>query len=136
MVTSTYDNLNRLIKRDIQTGTGVLGVTSETYMYDALGRLISGTDNLGNTENFEYDSLNRLISEDGVHYTYDSNGNITGINGTDYAYDISNRLTSISKGTQSIANYTYDSLSLQSQTLGNGVSTNYTYDVLQRLASL
>lgn len=63
VVTNSYDTTNLLAGRSISTGTGVIGITSESYAYDSLGRAISGTDSNGNTLAFAYDSLGRLASE-------------------------------------------------------------------------
>lgn len=140
IVINTYDSLNRLTHREIQTWTDVEWVTSESYTYDALGRLVSATDSEWNDLSFNYDSLSRLTSEtnsnDTINYIYDNNGNTTSINNINYTYDIANRLTSVKNWTKTVANYTYDSLNLLSQTLWNGVTTNYTYDTLNRLHSL
>ncbi len=154
IVINNYDSLNRLTSRTIQTATWVLWATSETYTYDELGRLISWTDNLWNDVSFDYDSLNNLISETNsneiVNYSYDVNWNITSITSpqpsptgegaesysVNYTYDIANRLLSVSNGTDSIANYSYTSLTKLSDTLWNWVTTNYSYDELLRLASL
>ncbi|MBS3764113.1 MAG: hypothetical protein KGZ25_12515, partial [Planctomycetes bacterium] len=38
-IVNTYDELNRLVRRDIQRAAGVAGTTLELYRYDALGRL-------------------------------------------------------------------------------------------------
>ena len=71
-----------------------------------------------------------------VNYTYDVNNNITSINNTNYAYDIANRLQTVTNWTESIANYTFDSLTQIKQTLWNWVITNYSYDELLRLSTL
>jgi YD repeat-containing protein len=76
VVTNTYDSMNRLTGRSISRGSGVGGVTSETYTYDALGRLITAGDNAYvtltgasysgvavNNLSFSYDALSRLTSE-------------------------------------------------------------------------
>jgi YD repeat-containing protein len=44
VIDSTYDDLNRLISKTITRGSGILGITSENYTYDALSRLTSTTD--------------------------------------------------------------------------------------------
>ena len=140
IVNNTYDQLNRLTTRSIQTSTWVLWATSETYTYDELGRLTNWNDNLNNSVSFNYDSLNRLIFEtnnnENTNYTYDINSNITSINNTNYAYDIANRLQTVTNWTESIANYTFDSLTQIKQTLWNWVITNYSYDELLRLSTL
>lgn len=60
-VTNTYDVLNRLVKRTIEPGDGIGGVTEEHYEYDGLGRMTAagGEGYVG----FSYDSLGRILSE-------------------------------------------------------------------------
>lgn len=41
IVYNNYDQLNRLVTRNINPASGVGGVTQESYSYDAVGRLIS-----------------------------------------------------------------------------------------------
>lgn len=123
----------------------MIGVTSESYGYDSLGRAVSGTDSNGNTLGFGYDSLGRLASENNsgtiVGYGYDANGNRVSISsGTgylaNYSYDVLNRVTGVSYNSGSIANYTYTGVVLGNVNLGNGVNTAYAYDGLLRLSSL
>lgn len=59
VVTSLFDELNRLKSRNISPSQGVDGVTNETYEYDALSRL---TRAVGDdfTVDRKYDSLNRV----------------------------------------------------------------------------
>jgi YD repeat-containing protein len=63
LITNTYDDMNRLTARSIGTGTWVSGVTSESYTYDPLGRLIAGSDSQSGALSFAYDPLSRLSSE-------------------------------------------------------------------------
>jgi RHS repeat-associated protein len=65
-------------------GTGVIGLTSESYTYDKLGRLISATSNAGvggtsHTTARAYDSLDRMLTEteDGqvINRDFDAVGN-------------------------------------------------------------
>lgn len=76
-----------------------------------------------------------------INYTYDAVGNKVGMHTPNdrnltYAYDNLNRLTSVKEGTATIASYTYDSLDLTAEILGNGIETNYTYDAGNRLSQV
>src|SRR3990167_9542133 len=57
----TYDGLGRLVTKNITRGTGVMGVTNESYGYDGLSRLINATNN-DSTVAMVYDSLSRVTS--------------------------------------------------------------------------
>lgn len=105
-VTSTFDAVGRTLTRSIVPGQGgsfpvvgsadgQTGITSESYTYDSLGRLLSAIDN--DTEVLrEYDGLSRLKAEKTkvaqwasgawsfsssaqrtVSYDYDAAGNVT-----------------------------------------------------------
>jgi len=79
-VSQTYDDLGRLTGRAVETpGAGVVGPTSESFSYDAMGRLTQATRD-GLVSQRTYDSLSRLISEatDGkvVSYLQDDSGNV------------------------------------------------------------
>ena len=154
VVNNTYDTLNRLTHRAIQPGTGVIGVTSEDYTYDTLGRLTSGNDSQNNAVAFQYDAFNNFMSEMNnnktLNYTYDSNANLTSLllpsgKKLDRTYDALNRITGINltpalstsgEGVSKLATYTYNSLTLDTLTLGNGAKTSYGYDSLLRLKEL
>lgn len=123
----------------------VLGVTEETYSYDALGRLIGGNDDQNNLLAFEYDGLNNLLKETNngksVSYGYDVNNNLTSLTApsgkkVDRTYDVLNRITEISLDGKNIASYGYNSLTLDTLILANGAKTTYGYDALLRLEEL
>lgn len=143
--TNSYDTTNLLSGRSIATGTGVIGITSESYTYDALGRAISGTDSSANALSFGYDSLGRLVNENSsgsiVGYGYDGNGNrISVSSGTgyiaNYSYNALNRPLNVSYNSGSIANYTYSGILNTGISYGNNTNTLYTYDSILRLSSL
>jgi YD repeat-containing protein len=158
LTTQTYDSENRRITRSIDSASGSYWVTSESYVYDALGRLTSGTNSISwntlSTLTFTYDTFSRLTSETSlsfvsnqtgstktITYTYDNNSNITSLTHPDgqiqtYTYDALNRNTTIGYSWQTIATYTYSGLTLTSLGYLNGRITNYTYDTLQRLSGI
>jgi RHS repeat-associated protein len=143
-VTNTYDDLDRLITKSINKWTWVEWVTSESYTYDNLWRLLNWTDSDTHALSFEYDALNRLTKETNnwksVEYTYDLNSNLTKeklwSSETTYSYDSLNRVTSIKKNNQNIADYTYTWLENTSISLWNSTNITKTYDELSRLSSL
>ncbi len=145
VITNTYDVLNRLTSRSITLGSGVWGITTETYSYDALGRLTEANDSNHHKLEFSYDDLGRLITENQsgsvVNYTYDDNNNllsITNPNGktTHYMYDDLNRVTSISNSGTTIATYSYTWALNDKITYGNSKEITQAFDSLNRLQSL
>ncbi len=145
IVTNSFDNLNRLSNITIQTGTGILWVTIETYSYDELGRLTWANDSNNHGLSFAYDSINRLTQENQsgslVNYTYDDNNNITSITNsnnktTSYSYDELNRNTQVSFSWETIATYSFTWILNDSITYGNNKTITQTYDDLLRLTSL
>ncbi len=82
-----FDDLDRLIARDITKGTGVLGDTDEDFAYDGLNRLTEAKDNDAIVQ-LTYDSLSRVLTEKQgsnplgseaktVTYTWDAESNKT-----------------------------------------------------------
>lgn len=142
---NTYDSLNRLTARSIQTWTWVIWVTSEAYIYDDLGRVISWMDDNNHDVDFVYDDLGRLTTETQswtiVNYEYDDNNNLTKITHPDsrettYTYDNLNRNTTISFSWETIATYSYTWVVNDSISYWNGKTISKTYDEILRLASL
>jgi RHS repeat-associated protein len=142
----TYDAFGRV------TNANFPSTMSETYAYDADNNLTSKTDRKGQTIQYMYDALDRLTQKlypdtTTVDYVYDLVGKIQQVNdptGTyAFAYDNMGRLigttTSYSflTGRNFTTSYTYDAASNRAGfTDPEGGSTAYTYDTLNRLATL
>ncbi|HRJ71067.1 MAG TPA: RHS repeat-associated core domain-containing protein [Terrimicrobiaceae bacterium] len=97
--------------------------------YDAEGRLASLSQTVGDvtrTAGFTYD-LNGSLST----LTYPKGFVI------EYLRNDDGQVTAIKKGTDTLANYTYDSAGRVSEkTLGNGVVTSYSYDAMSRITQI
>lgn len=123
---------------------------SETTAYDAVGNVSAKTDFNGKTTTFTYDTLNWMfskipdasLSQPTITFTYTPTGKratmVDATGTTTYTYDNRDRLTS--KATpEGTLNYTYDvhsnPLTIASANT-NGASMIYTYDALNRLASV
>jgi RHS repeat-associated protein len=106
-----------------------------TYGYDALARVTSTTDGLGNATSFSYDGAgNRLTKQD-------PGGNCSltpGTNCTRFTYDAANQLKTISYSdgvTPNVTNIAYDSVGQRTgMTDGTGTSA-WVWDSLYRLKS-
>jgi RHS repeat-associated protein len=143
--TYTYDALGRLHSKATPYGT-------LTYAYDAAGNLLSmrSSNADGTSVDYIYDALNRLttvtdnrLAAGTTMYSYDTVGNLAGHaypNGvqTTYTYDHLNRLTSLtaSKMGANLAFYAY-TLGPAGNRLSvaelSGRTVNYGYDALYRL---
>ncbi len=93
------------------------------------GRLLSVTTTIGS----------RTLGA--VTYDYDAAGNKASTatpSGTDtFTYDADNRLKTVSRGGQTLATYGYDHAGNRASLLrGNGVTTGYAYDTLNRLTDV
>ncbi len=132
----TYDGLSRLIQtvRDMD-GNGAGGsdpndiVTSRSW--DQSSRVISQTDDNGNTTNFTYDALNRRTER---RFADNQIASMT--------YDVHDNLLGLTDANASVINYTYDRrnrLTSKSITPATGVvgttTESYAYDGLSRLIS-
>ncbi|MFM6266823.1 MAG: RHS repeat domain-containing protein, partial [Dolichospermum sp.] len=89
-----------------------------TFVYDARNRLISETDPLGKTTQYQYDPVNNLIAK-----TDRNNRKI------EYKYDDINRLNQEKwVGTDQIINYSYDKASNQTAVNDKFSSLAFNYD--------
>ena len=152
-----YDIMNRVTNITWRTASGArLG--GFAYRYDALGRIVSRTHDLGGASfdrAYAYDAMDRLVSDGGAAYVYDAAGNRTtrtGDGGTvayalgqgdrlaswtggSYRYDAAGCVTRITRGadTWDLAwNGQYQLVSVST----NGVfAESYVYDALGRRVS-
>ncbi len=137
-----YDDLNRVTS--ITRGSDAFG-----YSYLPGGQLDVVTYPGGATIDYGYrdDSRVGTILHDGqtTNYGYDDAGNLTTISlpngiGTTYTWDAANRLTNVEhkKGTNVLQNYAvtlFDNNGNPTRIVGPSGTTNYTYDLFDRLTS-
>lgn len=149
-----YDSRNRLSRTSYPGGLG--GVT---YTYNPFGHITErawiGSPTISDT----YDSLGRLTATDAVAIVYDSDSRIVMSNGLTTARDTSGRKTALTVAPGKTLTYNYDAASgdLLSVTdwagvttgivrnalsnisgiiRGNNLATTFTYDSLERSASI
>lgn len=148
-----YDALGRRVSRTLPLGQ------TETYTYDEAGNLKTKTDFNGLTTTYTYDFENRLVSRAGggaiVSFEYTSTGRRAamsdGATSQRYFYDARDRLvrksvqwTTGGPGLFMELNYSYDAagnvvaVNATNPNLGSndGASVAYSYDALNRLASV
>lgn len=134
-----YDTLNRLTQKTLPDGQVF------AYSYDALGRVLTATNNAG-TVNFTFDNLNRVTSEtfDGrtTAYSYDIAGRTQITTYPDGSlvkqeFDTRNRVTKIVKNETTLVEYAYNNANQQiSKTFANGIVSNMQYDFANRLTNI
>lgn len=143
VIAFSYDNLNRVVLKDLPNTTS----EDVSFSYDTAGRLLGA--GFGNTSDLtaSYDALGRPIAATRygrtLTYQYDAAGNRTRITHPDgyfatYAYNNASQLTSVADSTgTTLASLTYDDLGSRTG-LGRGSSagTGYSYDAVSRLVSL
>jgi RHS repeat-associated protein len=135
-VTTTYqyNDLDRLTR--LTDAKGAMVIADQQYQQDAAGRITQKVDLVG-TNTYGYDAAGRLTSAThptlpAESYTYDGVGNRTASHrSTSYSYQPFNRLQ-----TTSAASYTYDNNgNLLSKTDGAG-TTSFTWDYENRLTGV
>ncbi|MBR4881410.1 MAG: RHS repeat protein, partial [Clostridia bacterium] len=139
--TYTYNALGNILTENA-IGTD-LSVNTRTSTYYKTGELKSVTEN-GITLEYEYDTNGLLtkVTDNNAgsvqNYTYDDYGKLTAYTltlddvqhiNTTYGYDTAARLHTVSEDgvTQAIYAYNPDG-TIQSETIGNGINTAYTYN--------
>ena len=117
------------------------------YTYDASGNRLSITDGNGHVTTFAYDALNRLVSESDAlgntwSYGYDALGNRTSMTDantqvTTYVYDETNSLTAIDyPGTDMDVTFAHDSAGRRTSMTDGLGTTTWAYDSLNRPTSI
>jgi len=145
LVTTIYDEMNRVKSRGIEAGSAVEGVTSESYLYDGLSRLTHAENNYS-TIDLKYDPLNRVIEENQngkiIAYTYGVENNLRKMTMkypnqriVERDFDILDRVSKIRQDQDKIADYSYIGRSYRvlSQQFGNGDAVSYLYDQGRRM---
>ncbi len=105
----TYDNMNRLTDADLSgqgaTDYQVLGLTSQSFEYDALGNITYKSDvghyQYGQGKQSDSAGVHALISTSGMinaSFTYDANGNQTQGNGKVFTFASFNKPTQVTSG--------------------------------------
>ncbi|MFM8387460.1 MAG: RHS repeat-associated core domain-containing protein [Planctomycetia bacterium] len=151
VVTQTRDSLGRVTARSITPATGVLGPTSETYTWDALGRLVGATDN-DSTVSRAFDSLGRMLSETAggasppgsptTQFTQDLAGRLTGLTYPDATaisrtYDSDGRLNLVQAGGSTLVDLDWSGSRISRRTLGGGTVRGVaTFDGIGRVTRL
>lgn len=146
VTTNTYDALNRLLTANTVATDSSKNV-SKSNTYDSMGRVTSTTSN-ELTTSYMYDALGRKYTENEVENNYSSfrgffyvgvsqypEIEIVGINNLlmysykAYEYDAEMRISNVKESGDEIVYYTYDANGNKaSETLANGVVSNYTYN--------
>jgi len=147
VVTTIYDEMNRVKSRSIVPGPGVEGVTAESYGYDGLSRL-THAENDYSTIDLKYDPLNRVTEENQnskiIAYTYEVENNLRKMTMKypnqriiERDFDILDRVSKLRQGQENIADYKYIGRSYRvlSQQFGNGDAVSYLYDQGRRLTT-
>jgi len=136
----TYDAANNLL-----TVTDALGHVTR-YGYDPNNNRTSFTNAKGASTAYAFDLANRLAAiTDSLSfitsYSYDPTGNVTATKDADgnlnrFTYDALNRLTAISYADGQNVAYTYDANGNRSTMVDWRGTTNYSYDILDRILSV
>jgi RHS repeat-associated protein len=95
-----------------------------SYAYDGVGNLLTRTDQIGQTTTYAYSDLYFLLSR-----TYPSAVNDA------FTYDLSGRMLSAQRGTWPVT-FTYDGANRVTQTVQNGHTINYTYNIPGRTRTM
>jgi RHS repeat-associated protein len=148
-IISQYDNLNRVILKDVPNTSSY--VHDVTYSYDLMGNVLSQTNPSGVPTIMTYDALGRLKTEattsGAMAMEYDAAGRMIrqiwpDQFHVDYDYYTTGEMKTVKEkgGTANevlLGTYGYDALGRRSSlTRGNGAVTSYGYDAVSRLLSL
>lgn len=151
----TYDLLGRVLTVDTTNAFDPSKNVSSSYEYDIMGRVKTAATN-GVTTIYEYDKLGRKYSESETSanysvfrgYFYEGvspflSREITGrynllmYSSKEYVYDDEMRLQTVKEGGTEIVSYSYDAVGNKlTETLGNGVVSNYSYNRLNKITNI
>jgi RHS repeat-associated protein/uncharacterized repeat protein (TIGR01451 family) len=142
----TYDNAGRMLTRKLPL------LQSESFVYDTLGRRTQHTDFRGRITTYAYKPNTNLLAtidyatQTDVAMTYTADGQLDTVvdgNGTTaYERDVRGRLKKVTWPTPSgsaiapVVSYQYDAVGNRTKLVTNNQTIDYTYDVLNRLATV
>lgn len=145
VIADTFDDLNRNTSRSVTLASGFLGTTSETRVFDGVGRMTSNADNDYKViYSYGVIGMRSVVYQESQEYvggtaytetvtkTYDAVGNkatevYPGGLSLEYDYNEINRLEEISDGTNTIATYGYIGSRLKTTTFQSGATQTNTY---------
>jgi len=135
----SYDTLDR------PTGVAYFDGQRVAYSYTPTGQRETATDGRGVTR-YAYDNQDRPVSitqptGQQLSYGYDAAGNRTSlttpVGTTGFTYDAAGQLSAVTDPSHGTTAYTYDGAGNRTGlTLPNGVTTDYTYNRLDRLTGM
>ena len=145
---STAGNLLKITPPTPDPNNPLIGSTEFTY--DASSRVATVDDGKGQVQTFTYDALDRVTKiafsdSKWTEYDYDANGNVTQrrfgtgtttSETTSYVYDALNRRTQETFPGSKVHNYTYDLNSQLDTFEDSGGVIDYSYDQIDRVASI
>jgi RHS repeat-associated protein len=120
--TYVYDALNRVT-------SGTLNAIAKAYTYDPDGNRLTVKVNGVTTDTFTFDTTDQTISDNSTNFAYDRYGNLTAsatssVGSTAYAYDLADRLNSITQPDTSTVGFTFDAPGRHAtRTSGTGANT-------------
>lgn len=127
-----YDLLNRLTLSKPSSEIQNLGITIESYDYDAIGNRISSAQQPGEWIYNKYNQLTILgKGTDQTTLTYTANSQlaseVTSNRELSYHYNVADRLVSIKDGNNEVASYQYDAFGRRISKSVNGEVTYFIY---------
>lgn len=114
VVNNTYDEMNRLVRVNVTPGPGVVGTTSQVFVYDAVGHRLVAWDNstdLNVQTIYTYDSMGRATTETTMGQTVSSR------------YDGLGNRVQMRYPTGRVLNFTYNAMGLLDEVWDDGLAT-------------
>lgn len=152
VVTNRFDELGRLVRRDVSRAAGVAGTTFETFRYDAMSRLVEARNDfsvftcLYNSQGLvEREVQDHLIAPGTagiLSRRFDAAGNLTRLTYpqgrvVDFERDLLGRPTRALEASRVLAEWSYIAPQFPSRRAhDNGTESMYTYDALARLGGV
>ena len=149
-ISTPYDPAGRVTQRTVENASGV-SPGPHLYTYDVGGHLLTSTNDAG-SNTYSYDAAGRVTHMSDVHgheieYEYDVLDRATAVQvresatgvwqRSSYDYDAAGNLERITEPDGDVVTMTYDAGNrLTSRTLPNGVVSTWTYDLGGRIASV